>query len=125
MKIEFLADGAEACPLIRLFDYEVGEVAKLRDACRGLADGQIAEFVLHDQPWIEQVAGCHFIWRTASKDLGVTLPAPGEPFVLSFSGEASREVEGKLLPFAEGSGGFNWLTNEGDINVLLSESGEW
>ena len=53
------------------------------------------------------------------------LPAPGLPFVLAFSDEAWREVEGKLAPFADGSGGFNWLTNEGDVNVLISESGQW
>ena len=29
MKIEFLAGGAEACPLIRLFEYRPGEVEQL------------------------------------------------------------------------------------------------
>ena len=125
MKIEFLPDGAQACPLIRLFAYRPGEVTQLRRACRELADGQIAEFVLHDQPWIEPVAGCRFIWRVSAEDRGVVLPARESPFVLEFSDEAWREVEDKLLPFAEGSGGFNWLTNEGDINVLISESGQW
>jgi len=60
------------------------------------------------------------------EDRGVVLPALGSPFVLEFSDEAWREVEDKLLPFAEDSGGdFTWLTNEGDVNVLISESGQW
>ena len=126
MKIEFLPERAQACPLIRLFAYKPGEVARLRRACRDLADGQIAEFVLHDQPWVERVADCRFIWRASSEDRGVVLPALGSPFVLEFSDEAWREVEDKLLPFAEDSGGdFTWLTNEGDVNVLISESGQW
>lgn len=54
------------------------------------------------------------------------LPDRGSPFVLEFSDEAWREMEDKLLPFAENSGGdFAWLTNEGDVNVLISESGQW
>ena len=125
MKIEFLPDGAEACPLIRLFEFRPEEATLLRHACRELADGEVAEFVLHDQPWIEAVAECRFIWRASLRDRGVVLPARGLPFVLEFLDEAWREVEDKLLPFAEGSGGFNWLTDEGDVNVLLSESGQW
>jgi len=57
--------------------------------------------------------------------VGVRLPAPGGPFVLEFSAEAWREVEGKLLPFVDGSGGPNWLTNEGDVEVLISLDGTW
>jgi hypothetical protein len=125
MKIEFLPDGTEACPLIRLFAFSPGEVAQLRRVCRELADSRGDEFVLHDQPWIEPVSGCRFIWRASSEDRGVLLPTQGSPFVLAFSVEAWREVEDKLVPFAEGSGGFNWLTNEGDVNVLVSESGQW
>ena len=81
--------------------------------------------MLHDQPWIEQIANCRFIWRASAEDRGVVLPTRESPFVLAFSTEAWREVEDKLLPFAEGSGRFNWLTNEGDVNVLISENGEW
>ena len=45
--------------------------------------------------------------------------------MLAFSDEAWREVEEKLLPFSHGSAGFNWLTNEGDVNVLISPDGQW
>jgi hypothetical protein len=45
--------------------------------------------------------------------------------VLSFSGEAWHEVLDKLRPFAGDSNGFNWLTNEGDVNVLISPDGAW
>jgi hypothetical protein len=126
MKTEFLRDGAQECPLIRLFAYRPGEVVRLWQACRDLADGRIAEFVLHDQPWIEPIAGCRFIWRASAEDRGVVLPARESPFVLEFSDEAWQDVGDKLSPFAEGSGrNFTWLTNEGDINVLISRSGRW
>ena len=39
---------------------------------------------------------------------------------------ARREVEGKFSPFVEPRPiTFNWLTMEGDVNLLISVDGEW
>jgi hypothetical protein len=125
MKIEFMDQGADVCPLVRLFDYRPAEVNRLRQACNDLADGRLKEFALHDQPWVEPIAGSRFYWRAALKDFGVRMPSQGEPLVLEYSGEAWREVEEKLAPFAESANGFNWLTMEGDVRVLISMDGDW
>ena len=45
--------------------------------------------------------------------------------LLELAGEAWREVSDKLLPFVDGSDGYNWLTNEGDVKVLISRDGTW
>ena len=39
MKMQFLAEGGEDCPLTRLFDYRPGEFELLRRACQDLAGG--------------------------------------------------------------------------------------
>lgn len=125
VKIEFLPDGSPDCPLIRMFEYQPNEVEALRTACRELADGKRTEFALHEQAWIESVGGCAFIWKAGTKDVGVRLPRPGDPFVFIFSDEGWREVEDKLLLFAPRSPGFNWLTDGGDVEVLISNDGRW
>lgn len=125
MKFEFLATGADECPLVRLFDYRPEDVDRLRQAARDLADRRICEFALHDQPWIQSVDGCQFVWRSADKEVGVKRPRQGEPFVMALTDEAWREVEGKLEPFIMGSGGFNWLTAKGPVKVLISADGRW
>jgi hypothetical protein len=125
MKLEFLSKGSPDCPLIRLYGYRADEVEHLRAACRDLADGRRKEFALHEQPWVDAIGGCKFFWEAGVEDIGVSLPSVGNPFVLSFSEEAWREVEGKLLPFAGDAAGFNWLTNEGDVEVLISPNGLW
>jgi hypothetical protein len=125
MKIEFLADGDPDCPLIRLSDYKAGELEQLRTVCFELADRRRNDFAFHDQPWIESVGDCKFVWRGGRQDVGVRLPAVGMPFVLEFSDEGWREVADKLAPFIDGSDGFNWLANEGDVKVLISRYGAW
>lgn len=122
MRIEFLAEGSRDCPLIRLYDWHPEAQDMLRRAALNLADGRITEFRLHDQPWAKPVDGCQFLWRIDRKNVGVRLPDSGRQFVLRYSDEAWREVADKI---AATGGGFNWLTNEGDVAVLLSWDGHW
>jgi hypothetical protein len=81
---------------------------------------------LDRQPWVESVDGCRFLWRSSSNDIGVRFPKCGEPLVLEYSNEAWREVEGKLSLFVYPKpNNFNWLTMEGDVDVLISIDGRW
>ena len=113
-------------PLVRLFDFRPEEVNALRSACNDLADGRSPEFAVHEQPWAQPVNGCRFIWRASKKDVGVRVPARNQPLVLEYSDEAWREVGGKLSQFVEPRPNtFNWLTMEGDVDVLISMDGKW
>jgi hypothetical protein len=126
MKIEYLNGDQPPLPLVRLYDFRSEEVNALRDACNDLADGRKSEFAVHEQPWAQSVNGCRFIWRASQKDVGVRVPAPHQPLVLEYSDEAWREVEGKLSQFVEPRPNtFNWLTMEGDVDVLISMDGKW
>src|SRR5437867_3317880 len=39
MKLEFLADGSQDCPLIRLYDFDFEEAVSLRQIVASLSDG--------------------------------------------------------------------------------------
>jgi hypothetical protein len=125
MKIEYLVDGYEHRPLVRLFHFVPQEVNQLRQFCNELAYGRAVEIALPEKPWIEAIGGCKFWWRAGSKDVGVLQPAPGDPFELTYSSEAWLEVEEKLSQFVDCRGGFNWLTMEGEVDVLISMDGLW
>jgi hypothetical protein len=126
MKIEYLEGDQPPLPLVRLFDFRSEEVNALRKACNDLADGRTSEFAVDEQAWVQPVNGCRFIWRASEKDVGVRMPASGQPLVLQYSDEAWREVEGKLSHFVEPQPStFNWLTMEGDVEVLISMDGKW
>ena len=126
MKIEYLNADQPPLPLVRLFDFQPEEAMALRDACNDLANGRKPEFGVHEQPWVEPINGCCLFWRASNKDVGVRVPPPHQPLVLEYSAEAWREVEGKLEYFtAPGLATFNWLTMEGDVQVLISWDGKW
>ncbi len=126
MKIEYLEGNEWPFPLVRLFDYQPDEVNLLRHACNDLADGHLNAFALHDQSWTQSIAGCRFYWCVTSNDMGVRLPKHGEALVLEYSDEAWREVEGKLSSIVEmRPNAFNWLTMEGEVQVLISMDGKW
>jgi hypothetical protein len=127
MKIQYLALGAECCPLVRLFDFVPEEVNRLRQFSIELSGGGGAtEIALHEESWIEPVDRCRFYWRRGLKDVGVLQPARDEPLVLSYSAPGWLEVEEKLHEFVDCRPGcFNWLTMEGDVRVLISMDGSW
>ncbi len=125
MRIELLSEGAAECPLIRLFDFVPSEVDRLQDACLALASGEHTSFDLHTQCYLEPVADCRFVFRRSTIDKGVAHPSQGETLVMALTDAGWREVAEKLQPFRDDSGGFNWLTNEGDVHVLISSDGLW
>jgi len=125
LKLEYLHEGSTDCPLIRLYDYEPSDVVALRESCLALADGRLREVSLDRQAWVNAIGGCCFVFRSARTNRGVRDRKGDEPFVMECADEGWREVVDRLSPFVDGSGGFQWLTNEGDVNVLISRDGLW
>lgn len=126
--LEYLPDGSDDCPLIRLYDFEAADVVALQDLCVALAEGRVLEASLDNQPWVHAIGGCRLVLRAGVENCGVKFPIAGAPFVMEYTpgGEGWLEVADKIAPFvADRPGGFQWLTNEGDVNVLISWDGLW
>ena len=125
IQLEYLHDGSEDCPLIRLFGYEGSDVLSLRDLCLALAAGRVAEAALDQSEFVCALEGCRLVLRAGRSNRGVRTPKPGEPFVMECSDEGWLEVAEQVASFVDCSGGHQWLTEEGDINVLISRNGLW
>src|SRR5262245_20483833 len=125
LKLEYLADGSPDCPLIRLYDFVPADIAALRAACLDVAEGREQELALHVQPWVCAIESCALVLSGGRRNKGVKAPRQSEPFVMQYESEGWLEVADKLEPFLLDTYGFQWLTNEGDINVLISRSGLW
>jgi len=71
MKLEFLAEGSQDCPLIRLYAFDVGEAVQLRKLFRSLSTGSRQAVALHEEPGTEPVGGCRLDLHLGKGDSGV------------------------------------------------------
>lgn len=125
MKLEFLEAGSPDCPLIRLYDFSRAEAQNLRELVKSLRNGSNNSVSLSEEPWIESVKGCHLTLRLGEQNQGIRQSGPSTfDWVLTITNWDN--VEGLLNPFCEAEPtGFQWLSSEGKISLLLSRDGRW
>jgi len=126
MKLEYLAAGSPDCPLIRLYEFDTTGAKRLREAFRSLADGSRQDIPLHEEWWVESIAGCHLDLRLGPRDLGVVERLPSK-FECVQTAESWSEIAAKIDPFCAGQSteNFAWLDEEGEASLLLTPSGRW
>jgi hypothetical protein len=126
MKLEFLAEGSDDCPLIRLYSFDVIGARRLREAFRSVCASQQQRLPLHEEWWIEPVEGCRLELRSGTRDLGVVQRLPSSFDCVLTAGRWEEMVE-KVDPFCESieMNGHQWLNKDGEISLLLSPTGRW
>lgn len=126
MKLEYLAQGSPDCPLIRLYEFDTTGAKRLREAFRSLADGSRQDIPLHEEWWVESIAGCHLDLRLGERDLGVVERLPSK-FECVETPDSWLEIAAKVDPFCAGQSAenFAWLDEEGEASLLLTPSGRW
>jgi hypothetical protein len=125
MRLEFLSDGSDDCPLIRLYAFDCTEVARLFADLSALASREQESIAVHDLPGVESIAECRLFLRTGARDRGVVqLPGP-KSFECALTPESWDNVAGLAEPFLNGNGGHQWLVTWGDAKWLLSTDGHW
>jgi hypothetical protein len=125
MKLEYLAEGSQDCPLIRLYEFDQPEVLRLRKIAVSLANRSAVNIALHDERDVEAVSSCKLILRSGPKDAGVVQTGP-LTFECTLKPDTWGSVKRLIDPFCESKiGGFQWLSDQGEISLLLSRSGSW
>jgi hypothetical protein len=125
MKLEFLADGSDDSPLIRLYGFDLAEATRLREAFRSIADGSRQSIPLHEEWWVETVEECHLDLRLGARDLGNVQRLPMR-FECVLTVDAWADMASLVDPFCIGRGGeLNWLNGQGEARLLLSADGKW
>lgn len=129
MKLEFLAEGSDDCPLIRLYRFDQTEAMRLREGFRALADGSRQSIPLHEEWWIEPVEECRLDLRLGKRDLGIVERLPMR-FECVLGEEGWLEMMEKADPFCVSPGDFRveecqWLSHDGEVSLLLSPTGKW
>lgn len=127
MRLEYLPDGSPDCPLIRLYDLDPRAVIVLRGRVVELAGGSRRELAVHDLPDVEAVGGCQLVFEVGGRSIGV-IPGPSPNSFRCILTDASWENVAELIePFCEPGqrAAFQWLSDEGNVSLLLSSDGHW
>ena len=124
MKLEYLADGAAECPLVRLYEFDPSQAQQLREL--GLiAAGEREAVALQNEEWVEAVSECCLGLRVGSRNYGVR-QVKLQRFECILTLEGWSNVGDLLAPFAEThESAFQWLNNDGKIALLISQDGHW
>ncbi len=125
MKVEYLSDGSDDCPLVRLYAFTMAEAQKLHDAFSSLASGSLQSVRLGDILAVEAVDGCSVTFTRGARDRGV-VPAGDHMFTVELSASGWDQTAGLTEPFRDGClAGHQWLMSTGDTQLLLSPTGGW
>jgi len=125
MKLDFLKEGADDCPMVRLYDFRSSDVERLIEAFEALAAGSLQRASLEDVCPVESVDGTHLRFTRGERDRGVVKQGLSD-FELILAGPGWEQAAGLAEPFCKPSSGYQWLTPQaGKIQLLLSPTGDW
>jgi hypothetical protein len=135
MKIEYLAEGAPDCPLIRIFDASIAEFSAVHAGVFELANGTASTTELHKASGVQLINLSELTLMTSRDTEGVQEKYLGQ-FYWLFPQEKWKIVAGLIEPFTKQTSGppiHQWLCgrrallglNASQTSVLISQSGQW
>ncbi len=134
MRIEYLEAGAVDCPLVLIHGNEPESIQVLQDAIQALVEGTAKQLAIHELPGFLPVDNCQLYAWVEAVDYGVLQAKSGGPvFVCSLCRDSWQAAIGLLEPFADISrddpkypnGSYQYLTNAGKINLIISTDPGW
>ncbi len=126
MRIEYLAGGAAECPLLRICDFQQSELTQLQSNCLAFAEGRRNKELVADHPGNPDANNCAVLGKIGESDQGVKQATKLEHvFVLILTNEGWQEVAEKLQPLIDHEDGYQWLSEQGDLRLLVSKNGTW
>ena len=125
MKVDFLKEGGDDCPMVRLYGFRSSDVQRLIEAFEALAAGSLQRANLQDVCPVESVDGAHVCFTCGERDRGVVRQGVSD-FEVILTGPSWEQAAGLAEPFCKSSSGYQWLTpRAGKIQLLLSPTGDW
>jgi hypothetical protein len=127
MKLEYLPDGADMCPLVRIYEFDSAAARRLHEVFCSLAAGSIQRIRLDEILSVDGVDGCKLSFSRGTQDRGVVQLGKRD-FDVVLTGNGWEQTAGLAEPFRDNcSCGYQWLTEQAssDIELLFSPHGDW
>jgi hypothetical protein len=122
VKLDYLKDGSDDCPLVRLYEFDSSDAQRLRQTFQALADGSIERVRLEA---VESVDGTQLTFIRSTRNRRVVETGLHQ-FEVALTPEYWRWAADLTEPFCDGGFGYQWLPPQtSDIKLLLSKNGTW
>lgn len=127
IKLDFLPDGAENCPLVRIWGFVPAEARLLHEAVTRLAGGQTESAEVHSLTRMDPIDGCRLTLKVGQEDRGLYALTGENSFECLLRPHKWEQVADLIRPFCDEArpGTSQWLDESGDISLLLSVNGQW
>jgi len=125
MKIDYLKEGVDDRPIVRLYEFRSADAQRLRQTFQALAGGSTQQVRLEDIGAVESVDGTRLTFSRGNRDRGVVHHG-ADQFEVVLTSQGWQQAADLTEAFCEPSTGYQWLTpHTGKIQLLLSLSGDW
>ena len=123
MKLDYLRDGSDDCPLLRLYDFDSAEAQRLCQLFESLANGVLKRISL---TMVESVDGTQLTFVLGLQDRGV-IEINTQHVVIELTNEGWRSVAELAAQSTEEALGYQWLIPPlvTGAQLLLSRNGDW
>ena len=124
MKLDYLHDDTDECPMIRLYNFDNDENGRLCDAILLLKSREQDCVLVHELPWVESIEECRLTLRSTSKNKDMSrLPGPAS-FELGLT-SYKWGIMALMVREVKKSNEYQWLWESGDAKLLFSKTGQW
>ncbi len=125
MRLDYFED-LQATParVLLMHEFGVSDVNLLMEAVRGLGNRVVDALQIDELPafW----GSCSLEAAVGDQDLGIEpVGAQSRAFRCVLSAAGWQRALGLLEPFTEGKEGFQYLTEAGSVEWIISTDGEW
>lgn len=131
MKLDFIPNGDDGRPLVRIWGFVPDEARRLREMVMRLANGRAVSVEVHLLPGVEPIDGCRLTLKAGEEDRGVYDLIGENSFECLLTRQKWAHVADLIRPFLKEDmhrlGGYQWLDESADtdISLLLSVNGTW
>ena len=127
MKIEYLKEGSDDCPIIRMFGNETESIKLLMEYVARLSKGIIKNKIINEIEGFEGIDQCQIDMQLSKESRGL-IEKKGNLFKCVLSQSGWQSVYELLGSFSgENNICFQWIDETSNISWLVSrhENGEW
>ncbi len=127
MKIEYLKEGSEDCPLIRIYGDDAGAIKLLMDNLVFLISGEITKKIINDIDGFSGINECKVAFVIDPMSKGI-LQIKDNYFECILTKNDWENVYDLLEPLSKISeAGYQWLDETSNISLLVTryENGQW